>query len=288
MSHRAISLLGRQGQSIVQALVALAVTGIVGMATIALIQNQHKETAAVAERLAKMEVTSQLVSLLSDPVSCAYMVSNFSSGVFNGASISQESPQLKISKILAAPQVNAPVVVQTDHPISAITNRVISDNIYIRVSSGAADRYYGVLGVSFDDTKLTRSIKDIEIPLAIQVNPASPVSAREITGCVLGSVPGGGDNEMSAKAYFSWNGSSSSGKNVKVSANSGRLSVAFEAPMTNNRYTVICNGAMTLPGTGHEMQLIAINKTRGSFVVTGSHASGSDPIGIADCVVFGQ
>lgn len=280
------SFLNRKGQGLLQALIGIALTGIVSLATISLLQNQFKEVAALTERLAKSEASAQLISALTDSTLCTYMMSNFSNRTFNGKDVAINQPKILITKILAGTSANAPSIVATNKAVSAMTTKVVPEEIYAQVRGESGDKYHGILAVKFKADKLTRSMKDIEIPLNFTVNPSSPLNQRQIDGCSIGTLVGEEEGENTAKAYFSWNGKKSTGTNVTVEGQSGRLNVTFIKPMSNNRYSVICSGAFAnRPGT--EMQIFTFNKTVSSFQVAGSHGGGADPIELVDCVVFG-
>lgn len=197
---RALPILGGQsGQMMIQALISIGILAIVTMAFLTLISSQTKETRAISEKLALLDLERLLISSLADGSVCVYVLNNPTVQTFNSLGPFPQTITLRnptpttaalYTTILSnpAPPPNwlpGPVAVQVNQANSAFAPSLVTTSIQLQIDGGAAGNYSGKWLVSFDSSKTVRPIKGLSISTTLTADISSPAAAK-ITGCQSG------------------------------------------------------------------------------------------------------
>jgi hypothetical protein len=175
----------QNGMSLIEILIASAVSMIVMMGLITIINTQSRETTALQQRLASLDLERLLISSLADGAVCAYVLNNPSVLTFNSAIIPNEiqlpSTTPLYLNILPGP-VPGPIAAKVGEPASPISNTLIIDSIKLQISSGTIGRYEGNWVINFDPNKIIRGIKPVIVSTTLIVDDTVP-TASKIIGC---------------------------------------------------------------------------------------------------------
>lgn len=184
---------GQSGQSLVQVLVAVGIMGIVVAAMTSFQVQMSRESGAIAEKMAALDLQRELGVALADGTVCAYVLNNPAPLTFNATLVTPTTPQtIAVNRpIYNKIEGGVPglVVAQLNQP-SALTSSLIVTSINLVVRAGAGTTFTGAWQVGFDNTRLKRAIRPAEVSTTLTVDLTNPAAAR-ITGC-QGNSPGGG------------------------------------------------------------------------------------------------
>jgi len=205
---RASLTANQRGQSIAQVLVAVALMGIVMAAFTTLIATQMKESKALAEKLAALDLQQFLTASLADGSVCAYVLNNPTVLTFNSTSVSPATPQTitlpnpraaglparLYSAILPNPappptQIPGAVAVEVGQPASAISSSLIVASIQLQILSGTGGRYKGNWLINFDRSKTVRALNPVSVAVTLTADISAPGAAK-VTGCQSGNSSG--------------------------------------------------------------------------------------------------
>lgn len=180
---------GQTGQSLVSVMVGMAVMGIAMMGFMSMMSSQQKETKALREKLASLELARLITVALANTSSCNAII-NPSNAT---GSMTVDTTQATPPAILFT---NLPGV-WTGGAVSPLSSSlaIANNGIQLRVTSQTT----GNLLINFDSTKLVRPLKNLSFPVTLQSSGAT--NATTITGCSNG---GGGTFK-----FFQGNGCSS-------------------------------------------------------------------------------
>lgn len=203
----------QRGMSLVEVMVAIGIMGIVmaGMATMQI--NQMRETRAVGEKLASLELQRTLTQVMSSGAVCNFI---FNTDTTNRSGLNKTPPNSTFTVPMsgAYPLKNAftmnniPMTDSTASTLAAAVNSAASSySNSLKVSSislditgsGTGGQFSADLNVTFNspggpDTPV-RQIKMLSMPLVLQTTIAGPTAT--VTGCTAnvlasaGSCPAG-------------------------------------------------------------------------------------------------
>lgn len=169
------------GQSLVSVMIGMAVMGVSMLAFTSMLSGQQKETRALTEKLASLDFSRTITSILANPATCsallgaANVVGGTSTLTFDATSVTSNNP--KVIGILKIAGVGGGEAV-SPMAFSLIVNATNGFQLNV-VSPTAAN-----LLVNFDQTKLVRPLKSLSFSVALQ--SAGPVNNTTITGCAAG------------------------------------------------------------------------------------------------------
>ncbi len=190
------------GQSIVQVLVFFGILSIliVGLATI--LVNQQRESRALAEKLASLDLEKLLTASLADGSVCAYVLNNPTVLTFNANALPQTIvlPSSTLYTSIVAGPTPGPVAAQAGKPASPLSSTLIVNSISLQINSGFNGRYDGSWLINFDNTNnLIRPIQPVSIPNLLIVDDSIP--AQAVTTACQG-VGGGAANFQTVNVQF--------------------------------------------------------------------------------------
>jgi Tfp pilus assembly protein PilV len=166
------------GQSLVSVLIAVAIAGIVVIAVASMMSVQQNETRALTEKLASLDFTRVVTSLLADSNSCSalFFPANVSGGAasltFDASRVSVTSPLVIGLTTLAGASAGVAVSPLSTSLVIAPTN-----GIQLSVISPTAA---SVL-VNFNLAKVVRPLKQLSFPVTLQ--SSGVLANTTITGC---------------------------------------------------------------------------------------------------------
>lgn len=174
------------GMSIIEVLVAAAIMSVVGMAFMTMISSQQKETRALSEKLAQLDMQKLLIASLANGSICtAELASNTfnPSGPYKIDTTTLATQNFNLASLHASANASAPTLVATNEAVSPTTLQLLVDKISFEnlVSTGILDNYLVDLKISFKGG--VRSTAPIVTKMIIAVNPTDPPTAKSIISC---------------------------------------------------------------------------------------------------------
>ncbi|MGZ3722637.1 MAG: PulJ/GspJ family protein, partial [Bdellovibrionales bacterium] len=182
--------LNQNGQSLVQVMVAAAIMGVIMMAMVSSQTMQSRENTALTEKLSSLDLQRSLTSAESNSASCSKLFDpanavNPSDLTFDATSVTSAAPHIIPLKQIPGIGTAPPVLVQNSQPSSLSQNLFVpAGGIQVKVSSPTS----ATLVVGFDQTRLVRSIHNLELPLSLR--STGPLNATTAAGCQTGTSSG--------------------------------------------------------------------------------------------------
>lgn len=281
---------GESGQSLTQALIAVALLALLATAFASLMAGQWRETRALEQKLASADLEKLLQASLADGSVCEYIVNNPSVLTFDSTAVSRSTPQVvsPSSPIYASvapgpPVVLGPVVAEVGQPASAYSPSTVVQRIELRITGaptpapppGPNAVFTGDWVVMLDPTTLVRPLRPITISTRLTVDTTNPASAR-ITGCqaaVAGSaasivqIAAAGNYVLNPNGAYYANavatcpaGYVATGGGAHCSSNAGLVALVFSNPAGRFSYYGTCvnwgPGAAGTSSTGYGIRTI--------------------------------
>lgn len=181
--------------SLVEILAVMGIMSVMMAGMISYMSFQQREATALKETLAKLDVEKLLIAALADGTICSAELSNSVLNPSAPYAINASNPAtlaaitINLNGIHASAAAGSPFLVQSGVAPSPMTNTLLVDAITLGnlQSTGVADQYLANLSISFNGN-LVRSVKPVIMKKTITTNPADPITAKRITGC-LGTAP---------------------------------------------------------------------------------------------------
>lgn len=177
-----------RGQTLIQALVAAAISAIVMMAMVTMQYNQQQENRALTEKLASLETQRITNAVLNNSEACGKLVeaSNLVSPgdlPFNSAAASPASP--KIIKLKGIPSADfkvgqSPSSLSTTLKLAAQTDDPAGIQLLVTSPTEA------ILQLNFNQRELARPIRNLDFP-KISLKTSGPPGATQIDECGINS-----------------------------------------------------------------------------------------------------
>jgi type II secretory pathway pseudopilin PulG len=181
-----------RGQSLVQVLVGMVIMGILMVGFTSMMVNQQRETRALSEVLASMDLQRTLMISMSDGLVCKYVLNNPTVLKFNSNAVTPTTPQyISVNQLFSVPGPNAPVVAEVDKQASPYSHSLYVKSIKLKITSGTGSNFLGTWLVDFDATKSVRPVKPAQVTTTLTVDVSSPTAAK-ITACQDSCGGGGG------------------------------------------------------------------------------------------------
>ncbi|NJL24511.1 MAG: hypothetical protein HC902_04640 [Calothrix sp. SM1_5_4] len=182
------------GQVLVQALIGIAVTGIMIAGFTAMMENQQRESRALAEKISALDLARSISVVLSQASTCNLL---FTPGNISPGSSFTFDPATATFPFLinlqAVPQSNLPsgqvnVVSLASQVVSDLSSTLkVQPNTGIQVQVESATT--GSLLINFDQSRLVRPIKNLRFPISIATTPSG--TNQQIVGCQQSGNTGG-------------------------------------------------------------------------------------------------
>ena len=191
-------LKNRNGQGLVQAIIAGAIMSIIVLAMISMQSSQAKENRALAEKLAALDLQRFVTATLANSSACSYHVSLLANPTFNTAHITAAGggPSIDLGNVLLSNgTATSPAIVTVGEVASPVSNSLVVSSIKIVDINCPApcpnpvlsNQFTANITINFDSSKLIRSI--LPVKSQIVLNTTGVGAVKTITSC-LASGPG--------------------------------------------------------------------------------------------------
>ncbi|WP_374029950.1 hypothetical protein [Bdellovibrio bacteriovorus] len=178
-------------------LIAVGILGILSAGMATLMINQQKESRALQETFARMDLEKSLLSSLANGSICTFILNHSSQGptsstpnrdrnVFDSNGVTSSQPLIiKIQNLLASPSESAPSLARVGERASALSNNlIVSDMRFVIRPNLPPDVFLADFEVSFRENMTVRAPRKIVIKnIQIATDSGTPLNAKEIIGC---------------------------------------------------------------------------------------------------------
>lgn len=288
-----ILIQNQRGQSLVQVMISLGIMCLMMTVFATMMVNQLKETRALSEKLAAMDLEKLLIASLADGSVCSYVLGpNPSWQTFDSTlplpqtiTLTNPSPDAAALYISILPgPTNGPLAVQVGKPVSAVSSRLTVTSIQLQIASGASGSYLGNWIVNFDPATEVRALKPVFISTKLTVDTTIPTSAK-ITGCQSTLAP------SPAPAQMLTAGMGYDGQTGSIACASIRKACVYVVSYNYIEVDAACNSAtncahfcstgynQSLPGAPNGLDLTNIHSCA---ALIGNYVTYLDP-GIVQC-----
>jgi len=217
----------QKGQSIIQVLIAIGLMSIVTAGFTMMISYQQRESKALTEKLAALDLQRTLSSTLTSGAVCRYILNNPTVLTFNANAVSPTTPAVLTpstplySSVSPGP-VLGPVVATVGDRASVLSNSLFISSISLQITGapspmpapGPGATFSGHWRIDFDSTKTVRPIKSLSISTTLAVDTTTPGQSK-VTGCMDTTAPPSTDVIFSS-TNIAASGSANVLKTVKV------------------------------------------------------------------------
>jgi type II secretory pathway pseudopilin PulG len=174
-------LKSKSGFSMVEALVAVGILSVVMFGLISFIQNQNKEVGAIDEKMALQSLQTQISNVLSSPAFCGCFIGthtfNYTTKTWNTFPTTLSTSYNGICGAVGASLVAVGTKIGNKILPTAINMQSIAETT---TGSGS---FNANLEVQFDQNLLTRSRKNVSVPVFFNLKMTDPIGARGIDSC---------------------------------------------------------------------------------------------------------
>lgn len=173
----------QKGNSLIQVLVSVGILGVVMAGVATMMFHQGRETKALSEVLASMDLQKTLLATFASGEVCHHILNNPTQHTFDSTSVSEANPQtIRVSRIPVSVNASAPSIVQVGAKASAYSNSLEVSDIRLLITGGSDDAYVGSWIVDFDSSKTVRRVKPLVVSTLLTVDRTTPTATR-IVGC---------------------------------------------------------------------------------------------------------
>lgn len=191
------NLEGRQGQSLIQVMVSVAIMGILMSVFMTMMKDHSRSTQALTEKFAALDLQQLMTTSLADGAVCKYVLNNPTVLTFDSTLLTPSTPQiitlpdpdsagnrprLYTSMLPSAPSMPGPVIAEVSLPASPLANTLVVKSIQLKITSGSGTSYAGHWQVHFDPEKTIRPVKPVSVAVKLDADITVPASAK-IVGC---------------------------------------------------------------------------------------------------------
>lgn len=157
---------------------------IMGLVMANMMQNQHKETLALTEKLAALDFQNFAVSSLASGSACLYALNNPAPLTFDSTAVTPTTPQIIT---LTTPLythvvggVPGPVLAEVGKPASIFAKSLVVSAIRLKITGGIGDTFSGQWEIQYDPVKTIRTIRPAVISASLKADISTPTTARII------------------------------------------------------------------------------------------------------------
>lgn len=187
--------MGQRGQSLVQSLASLAILSVVVLVFTAMMTNQQKQTAILADKLASLDIERVITGTLSDGSVCSQLFAGATPVEINPSNLAATVfPNL--DQIPSSINVGARPAVMTNGSVSAspLSPRLFVQSISVdRLECATSpctpttNGFNAQIVVTFDDTRTAGPIAPLRFPIFLRT--LGPPGVQTVNSCL-----GGGGN----------------------------------------------------------------------------------------------
>lgn len=177
------ALKDNKGFSLVEVLVSVGIGAVVMLAFSSMMANQNKETKALRETLASLDLQKTLISVLANGSVCSHLLNNPTVLTFNSTQLPQTlTPSLPIYSSLPITSSSVPLA-KVGELASPLSESMVIKDISLKILNGSGNTYNAKWVVSFDSSKSVRSHRSIEVSTVLTVDNTNP-AAMTVVDCM--------------------------------------------------------------------------------------------------------
>ncbi len=174
-----------KGISIVEVLIASGIMVIVMAGFTSMLMNQNKETKALSEVLASLDLQKTLVGSLADGTVCGYVLNNPTAIPFDSTALPYTIVLPASRPLYAGVSGGVPTVpiAQVNAAASAFAKSLVVKEIKLTITSGSGNKFFGLWQIDFDPAMSVRPHKPAIIGTVLTANITTPAAAT-VSGCM--------------------------------------------------------------------------------------------------------
>lgn len=175
-----MNLKNKNGNSIIQVVIAMGITGILTMAILTLSSNQSKEMKYFKQKLEFLQMENLLSSALADPATCETILTA------NNISINTNdlpSNRIVIPLLKSSADPAAPALLSANQAYDVENQLTIKEIFLDSFSAGGGDRYFANFNVELDSSTLVRALRPAKVRLLFSADMGTPADSRRMTSC---------------------------------------------------------------------------------------------------------
>lgn len=175
--------ISKNGFSIIEVLVAIGIMSFVSIGIATLITNQSTNIQALDEKMAMQNIQTQVMNVLSSTTYCKCFIGATRTFDYSGTQTWNSFPTSVAGAFDAAcaPLGGAFLTVGTPYAPKLTPTGLTLQNITETVAGSG--NFSANLQITFDQSLLTRSRKNLNVPMYFTLNMGDPASARHVNTC---------------------------------------------------------------------------------------------------------
>jgi prepilin-type N-terminal cleavage/methylation domain-containing protein len=246
-------LKSNKGFSLIEITVALGILSVTVLAFATMMTNQSRQTKALSEKMATLDLTNALIRTVANSAACDFMLTNPAVLTFDSTLIGSGTPPvINLNTVYPTASATGTPVAQVNTAASPLSASAVVTTIVINEITGADDSFGARLTVNFDETQLTHVLRPVSVGLSFLTDPASPANAKVITGCGSASAAIAGPPDLIWSGNLGPFGGRTYGvesliAGKKFSDYKELVMIGFSAPVDNPVIGVLGRGHMVLP-----------------------------------------
>lgn len=191
-----------RGYSLIEILIALGIGGIVATAMTTMIANLNRQTSALTQKVASVDIQRVVTGTLADGSVCTFQMTNPPRPAFDPLRVGTSNPPtFPMTSLLSKAVAGAPPVLDAVGTASAspITPNLVANAMRVddlqcvpQPCTASTNQFTANLTIEFDYTKLNMALRPLKFPLNIQTSGTA--GAQVIVGCSFNgsAAPGSG------------------------------------------------------------------------------------------------
>lgn len=262
--HQNLFKIGKsqKGMTLVEVLVCLGIIATLAAVFAQYQLNQMKETKALNEKSATVDLEKVLISALADGSGCLHALNTPTALTFDSTAVTSSSPVDLVptvplySKVVSG--VPGPVVARVGDTASPAARSVVIQSIKLRITEGSGTNFKGAWIIDFDTSQMVRPLKPVMVSTILRVDNTNPAAAT-IIGCMNEGSSGVGPTRIVTQTYSAWrwpNGTATCDADEYLVSGGGQCSsaigwmmIAASYPHGTNAWYVACDTQMHINAT---------------------------------------
>lgn len=181
--------LNRNGNSLIQVVVAAGIMAMIAMAAASMISDQNKQIKAMSEKIATQDISGALKNVLANPDFCSCLLRNKTLNSLATPPVWNSDPASIPVSYTAVPAFPASCTAASTDIVPAVSSLVPGTSMtvsHLKVSDiseivPGSGKYTGNLEVGFSNA--IRVLRNIKSPILFSVNTSDPAIARSFMSC---------------------------------------------------------------------------------------------------------
>lgn len=270
---------GQRGNSLIMAMIGVAITGITAAAIASLIGNLNNHVAVLTQKIEARDLQVFISQAFSEYETCNEILKDKAINLTGVSTTKTGNNPLALQEIKIG-GASGLSIVKTGEKISTQSN-LVAEKIEFTdfLATGAPDLYIGKLRVTFDRKSEKAPLKPIEVNRLVRTIAGDPVGAKRIESCVGGTgapnANNGGPNENDGgEGQEEPEGPNTGANGCSYFAHSVSLNPARSAGNCTAKYTPFGSKGTATCGCASGLQISNCLGLIASFSVSGGYVEG--------------